>query len=288
MLIDWFTVAAQALNFLILVWLLRRFLYKPILKAIDSREQRIASELADAAAKQADANKEREDFQKKNGDFEQQRGQLLTRAADEADARKQQLLGEAREAADAMSSQRLEALNNDARTLDQAITRRTQDEVFSIARKVLKDLADADLEARASAVFIRLIRAMEGDAKESLAKALTSSADPPLVRSAFGLPDHQRAEIQDAINVMFSADVNLKFETSPELVAGIELTASGIKVAWSISEYLGSLEKSVGKLLKAQTKPKPGTEPGPGPGTEAAAVGNGAVKKEPRHEAATP
>jgi F-type H+-transporting ATPase subunit b len=44
MLIDWFTVAAQIVNFLILVWLLKHFLYKPILDAIDAREKRIAAE----------------------------------------------------------------------------------------------------------------------------------------------------------------------------------------------------------------------------------------------------
>ena len=55
MLIDWFTVGAQALNFLVLVWLLKRFLYKPILNAVDAREKRIAAELADADAKKAAA-----------------------------------------------------------------------------------------------------------------------------------------------------------------------------------------------------------------------------------------
>ena len=55
MLIDWFTIGAQALNFLILVWLMKRFLYKPILHAIDAREQRIARELAEADKKKADA-----------------------------------------------------------------------------------------------------------------------------------------------------------------------------------------------------------------------------------------
>ena len=45
MLIDWFTVGAQTLNFVILVWLMKRYLYKPVLDAIDAREQRIASEL---------------------------------------------------------------------------------------------------------------------------------------------------------------------------------------------------------------------------------------------------
>ncbi len=60
MLIDWFTVVAQALNFLILVWLLKRFLYKPILNALDAREKRIAAELADADARKAEARQERE------------------------------------------------------------------------------------------------------------------------------------------------------------------------------------------------------------------------------------
>ena len=85
MLIDWFTIAAQAINFLILVWLLKRFLYKPILDAIDAREQRIAKELADADAKKAEAQQERDDFQRKNEQFDQQRAALLSQATDGAD-----------------------------------------------------------------------------------------------------------------------------------------------------------------------------------------------------------
>ena len=76
MLIDWFTVGAQALNFLILVWLMKRFLYKPILDAIDAREQRIAAELADADAKRDAAQRERDKFQHKNEEFDQQRRTL--------------------------------------------------------------------------------------------------------------------------------------------------------------------------------------------------------------------
>ena len=57
MLINWFTVLAQAINFLILVWLLKRFLYKPILHAIDEREKGIATQLADVEAKKAVAQK---------------------------------------------------------------------------------------------------------------------------------------------------------------------------------------------------------------------------------------
>ena len=73
MLIDWFTVAAQALNFLVLVWLLKRFLYQPVLDAISTREQRIAKQLADAAAQAAAAKSEREQFEHKNAEFDAQR-----------------------------------------------------------------------------------------------------------------------------------------------------------------------------------------------------------------------
>src|ERR1700722_20992483 len=112
MLIDWFTVGAQALNFLILVWLMKRFLYQPILHAIDVRDQRIAAELADAAAKQADAQKERNEFQHKNEEFDRQRAALLIQATGEANTERQRLLDEARKAADALSAKRQETLSN--------------------------------------------------------------------------------------------------------------------------------------------------------------------------------
>ena len=110
MLIDWFTVGAQALNFIILVWLLKRFLYKPILNAVDAREKRIAAELADADAKKAEAQKERDEFRHKNEEFDQQRAALLSKATDEAKAERQRLLDDARKAADALSAKRQEAL----------------------------------------------------------------------------------------------------------------------------------------------------------------------------------
>src|ERR1022692_650145 len=171
MLIDWFTVVAQALNFLILVWLMKRFLYKPIIDAIDARETRIAKELADADAKKAEAQKDRDDFQHKNQEFDQQRAALLSKAADEAKAEGQRLLDEARAVADAASAKRQESLRNDAHTLNQAIRRRTQQEVFAIARKALTDLATTSLEERLGVVFTRRLREMDDKLKGSLGEA---------------------------------------------------------------------------------------------------------------------
>jgi F-type H+-transporting ATPase subunit b len=254
-LIDWFTVAAQVVNFLILVWLLRRYLYKPILDAVDAREKRIAAELADAAAKKAEAAKERDEFQRKNVQFDQQRAALLTKATDEANAERRRLLDEARATADTAANRQAEALRAEAEHLNGAIGRRAQQEVFAIARKALADLATVSLEERLGEAFTRRLRDLDAATKAVVAQALQSTTDPALVRSAFELPPAQRAAIQAALNETFSADVRILFQTDPDLVGGIELTTLGYKVAWSISDYLATLEKRVGELLDAQPRP---------------------------------
>jgi F-type H+-transporting ATPase subunit b len=265
MLIDWFTVAAQIVNFLILVWLLKRFLYRPILDAIDAREKRIARELADADVKKAEAQKERDEFRHKNEEFERQRAALLSQATTEAKAERQRLLDAARLAADTLSAKRQETLTSDAHNLNQSISRRAQQEVFAIARKALTDLATADLEERMCEVFIRRLREMDPRAKAGLAESLRTATAPALVRSAFALPAEQRTAIQNALNQSFSAQIRVRFETVPDLISGIELATDGQKLAWTIADYLVSLEKGVSELLKAQPNLEAGAEPKPEP-----------------------
>jgi F-type H+-transporting ATPase subunit b len=247
--ISWFTVIAQVLNFLILVWLLKRFLYKPILHAIDERERGIAARFAQAEAKKAEAEKERDDFQHKKEAFDQERSALLKKATDGAQAERQRLLDEARKDADLLRAKRQDALRNEQRNLSQEIIRWTQKEVFAISRKTLTDLAATSLDDRIGDVFIQRLRGLTGAAKDQLATALKSSTNPPRVRSAFDLPSAQHAAIQKALNETFAVDIHIQFETAPELVSGIELSAGGQKVAWSIADYLTTLEKSAGELL---------------------------------------
>lgn len=263
MLIDWFTVGAQALNFVVLVWLMKRYLYQPILNAIDARENRIAAELADADTKKAEAQKERVEFQRKNEQFDQKRATLLLQASNEADAQRQRLLDEAREAADALLVRSHEVLSNEAHDLSQAIAQQTLKEVLAIARKALSDLATTGLEERMSEVFIQRLRAMNSDEIADMETALQAAPHPAVVRSAFELPLQQRRAIQNALNETFSDEVVVRFETAPDLVSGIELATTGQKLAWSIDDYLGSLEKSITALVgkRAQTKQEIQPEP---------------------------
>ena len=271
MLIDWFTVGAQIVNFLILVWLLKHFLYKPILNAIDAREKRIAAELADADTKKADAEKERTDFEDKNKAFDDQRSALLAKAADEAKAERTRLIDQAKKDAESMRVTQADALRGDQVRLGSEITLLAENEIFAIARKTLSDLATVSLEERIGEVFTRRLRELDPKAKELLGNALKNSSQPALLRSAFDLPLDQKAAIQNALNETFSAAIRIKFEDSQDAICGIELIANGQKVGWSISSYLTGLSKKVSDLVDTQSPPaieatpKPETAKAPEP-----------------------
>ncbi|MCL4745261.1 MAG: F0F1 ATP synthase subunit delta [Burkholderiaceae bacterium] len=256
MLIDWFTVAAQLLNFIILVWLMKRFLYQPVLDAIAAREQKIAAQLADAAATKAEAHKQQDEFQRKNQAFDEQRAELLRQARNAAKAERERLQLEAREAADAASAQRAKTLLTEAQHLHAEIARHTQQQVFDIARRVLGDLAGVSLEQRMCEVFVQRLQALEGPALASLGAALeaVSDAEPALLRSAFELPPPQHAAIHAALEELFGKPIALKFETNPELVGGFELSAQGQKLAWSISDYLGALSSGLEERLAVKER----------------------------------
>lgn len=261
MLIDWFTVVAQVVNFLILVWLLKRFLYKPILNAVDAREKRVADELKNADAKEAEAQKEKDEFKRKNEDFDKQRNALLSKAKEDAKAERQRLLEEVRKEASYLKAKQHEALKNDEQNLSQEIGRRTQQEVFNIARKVLTDLAGTSLEERTIDVFAQRLRNLKDEEKKQLASALSASSGQVLIRTAFDLPQAQRDSIKKTLKETLGIETQPRFETSPDIVSGIELTSDGQKVAWSIADYLTSLQKSIDELLEEQSKSKAKTEP---------------------------
>ena len=252
--------------------------------AIDAREKRIADELADADAKKTEAQRERDDFENKNKVLDQQRSALLAKAAEEAKAVGQHLLDDAHKDADSARLAQATALRNDQKRLGRQLTNLAKNEVFGIARKTLSDLATVSLEERMGEVFTRRLHEMDGKAKELLGAALKVSSEPAVVRSTFDLGAAQRAAIQNALNETFSAEIHIRFETAPDLVSGIELTTNGQRVAWSIADYLASLEKGVDELLKKKDEAAAKAEPK----AESKAETRLEVKAGPKAEAAEP
>lgn len=242
MLIDWFTIIAQLINFLILIWLLKRFLYKPILKVIDERETLITNQLLKAENIKNEAKKEKDVFEKKNNDFAKNKKDLLQKISLDVKAEYERQLIEIKDEIASFRKKELESFNQERSHIHQEIIIKTQREVFSITRKVLADLADMTLESRIVKSFIK--RAYE---MESVLKPINPSIENTavIVKTAFELNKDQRGEIETAVDNVVGKKFQYKFEVEVSLFSGIEIVMGGNKLAWNIEDYLSKMEESV-------------------------------------------
>jgi F-type H+-transporting ATPase subunit b len=257
MKINWFTVIAQVINFLILVWLLRRFLYKPILKAIDEREKKIAAQIKDAGDKKAAAEKEQADFKKRNDDFDAQKKALMDKAVADANTQRDKLLEDAKNEANALRDKLEKAAKEKQESDALASAAKAQQQVFAITKKALKEMASSSLEEQSVNTFIKRMHALNDDEKQQFITAFKSNANTILVRSAFDLPAPQQATMTDAVNETLGTKTTLQFKTTPDLISGIELTTNGYKLAWSFTEFLQSLQNNMAAATKDKQNAKP-------------------------------
>ncbi|MEP7109778.1 MAG: hypothetical protein ABI760_17415 [Ferruginibacter sp.] len=252
--INWFTVIAQVINFLILVWLLKKFLYKPILNAIDVREKKITDKLRDADAQKVAAQKKQDDFKKQHEDFDHQKKVLMDKAVADANTQKQQLMDAAKAEADNLRSNIEKAAKEKQENDNREMSEKIQQQVFAITRKALGDIASISLEEQSANTFNKHLKELKEDEKKQFNDAFKSNSNAILVRSAFELPAKQQGEINDAVNETLSAKAQLQFETSPDIISGIELSTNGYKLFWSFSAYLNSLEKNIAETMKEKAK----------------------------------
>lgn len=260
MLIDWFTVSAQILNFLVLLYLLKHFLYKPIFDAIDAREKKIADTIADADTKKIQAENERFNFEQKNQQFEQQRQSQLDKVNHDARRQQKELLQAARLSAEKTRQEKLAALYRELQNIHQDIAQKSLQQVFSISQLALKDLASIELQQHIFIVFIQRLdnafinRTGGNEADENKALTLEKMLNKPqakfIVRCSFELTADQQNQIRSILQQWRKDEtaVELRFEIAEQLICGIEITANGWRLAWNSQNYLDLLQKSCAEL----------------------------------------
>lgn len=243
--LDWFTLVAQIVNFLVLVGLLKHFLYDRIIGAMNEREAAIAGRLDEAARARESAEREAESFRSRNRDFEAQREQMLARAADEAGSLRQQLMEDARLEAEKAQAQWLETLQRERQGMLQDFRERVGQGVFALASHGLKELADADLEEQILKVFVERVRTLDPAQRETIVGAVRGSSREVELRTAFPVHPNAQVELARSLRQHLDDGIELRFTTVPELICGVELRAHSHRLAWNLNAHLESLEARV-------------------------------------------
>lgn len=253
-MINWFTVTAQIVNFLVLVYLLKRFLYKPIIKAMDERERRIAGRLKEAEQREEAARKEQEQYEEKNREIDSQRETLLSQIKENVETQRKELVSKARHQVDGLRTNWYHALEREKEAFLQELRERTGKHICAIARRTLKDLGNVELEQHMVRLFIERLRGLDEAEQRALKDSVHKSKREVAVMSAFEIPEAMSREIAEVIGDYTADSERLQFETSPDVICGIELRAHGRKIAWSVRDYLEGLETTLTEVLKGEAK----------------------------------
>ena len=250
--IDGFTFAAQIVNFLILVWLLKRFLYGPVLKAIDDRERNIAERQKTAEQEQHAAEQARRSYEQRKQELEHVKESLVSEATAEVESWKREALSTAREHVASKRRSWQEALIREQESSLNEFRLRTARQVQEVARHVLRELADQGLEDQTVRRF--LVHLSES---YPLAASETGDSRNPgevVLRTAFPLTDAGQAAVQQELAPRVG-NGPVRFDLDPELVCGVEMIVGDHKFQWNVDHYLHALEHSVTAALERHDRP---------------------------------
>jgi F-type H+-transporting ATPase subunit b len=251
-LINWFTVGAQVVNFLVLVLLLRQFLYRPILRVMAERQRTIDEQLEDAARLRVEATAEGDRHRLAIRQLATEREEQQRRLREELEVQRRTGLQEARAEVDELQRRWWAAVEREREGFLTELRQRVVDQVIEVARSALADLAGESFEERVAERFIQRLQEIDPDQRATLLAAAREEGGRLHVRSAFPLPAELRDRLDKAVHDALGSGHELDFQIAPGLVAGVELRASGQSLAWSLDDYLESLERAMVELLSGE------------------------------------
>jgi F-type H+-transporting ATPase subunit b len=242
MSIDWVTTAAQLINFLILIGLLKRFLYRPILDGIDAREAEIASRMGEAAAIRESAEAKEVEYKAQIADLSASRAEMLEKTHLAAETERDALLSDARSRLVKEQSEREEHRAEEARQYVADLHQNGARAVLALTRKALSDLADETLEQRIVVNAAAQIKDMAVDLRDvagDFHEGVVLTRDP--------LPADAQTRLRDELASVLPG-FTFQFDTDPALSPGLNLRLGGAQVGWTVDSYLNGL----GEMLEDQ------------------------------------
>lgn len=253
MQIDWLTVAAQIVNFLVLVWLLQRFLYKPITNAMRRREERISSRLAEAKAAREEAEEEARTFRQKQQELEAGKDDILDKTRAEADDLRERLEAEIREDMEEKRADWQDHLEEERDAFVATLQRQAGQRLIEITERVLADFADTDIAERVVATFAEHLKALDEETREEMVKAASGQEASALVQSGTKLDGTAKGRITRTIHEILSTDIDIEYREDRDMVFGVRLTIGDYTVEWSAMRYLKRLGVELAEIIDAKT-----------------------------------
>lgn len=236
MSIDWLTVAAQIANFLVLLWLLKRFLYRPILDGIDAREKEISDRMSEAGRLMEDARTKIAAYEDKLSELKNNHAEMVENLRREAAREHDALIAEARYRIDRERSEFENHLVVEKKRFIQHLSETGARVLLHLTRKVMSDLVDETLEERIAVCALKKLEPMADEIRR-----LIRGSRPVTVTTNAALAEDLRKRVYDDLQKL-APGIECIFEVDPSQSFGLILRVGPTSIEWTIDSYLSELE----------------------------------------------
>jgi F-type H+-transporting ATPase subunit b len=223
MQLDLTSFVLELINFAVLVWILHRFLYRPVLAAIDRRRAAVEKSLAQAKAAQDEAATLKTQVEGRLASWERERAEAKGKLAAELAAQREKALAETARAAE-QERARLAALQA-RRDLERrsADEQRALEQAAGFAARLLERVSGPELDARLVELLAADLAALPKDRLDALAEAARAAGGGVAVQSAHPLSESARTRLEQALSQSLGVECRAQYAADESLVGGVRV-----------------------------------------------------------------
>ena len=242
MQIDWFEIVAQIINFFIILFILQKLLYKPVINMMETRQERIQKDQIEAEEKMNKAEELISEYDTKIAGVEDEKREILDDARDKAQERKQELLEIYKEEAENKRQVYLNEIEDEKELFIKNLRKKLGQNAVKLASHILSNISSKELEDEVFNTFLENIRNLRDNIEEP--GLLDEEKDIELY-SAEELSQDKKEKIKEVLGEQVENLDHLEFEVDEDLILGYQLSLETYTVHTDIKNYLDSIEEEI-------------------------------------------
>jgi F-type H+-transporting ATPase subunit b len=219
--IDWWTLGLQTINVVVLLWVLQRFLFKPVLAIIAQRQAKVEQLTADAQTAREQAEKLRAELETQRTALSSTRAQSLAEVQAEVQKLRDTLLAQARKEAQDLAAASTQALARERTAVEKTLCTQAAMLAGDMARRLLERLPAQQLARPFMEAAVRQLKALGAAETEALRQGEENATAQ--VISASTLSADEQEFLRAALASTLGRSMALSFSVDPALIAGVEL-----------------------------------------------------------------
>ena len=245
--INWFEIIAQMINFFILLFILHKLFYKPVIKSMEGRQQRIRDKQDEADEKMKKADELIALYERKTKELENNKEKQLEEASNKADEKREALIATYKEEAEEKRRDYMNEVEEEQEHFMQEVRTILGKNAVKIAAHILEMISGDDLDNKSFDAFMEKVRSLD---RETLHEEAETGEERILMISSKIMAKDQKETLEEVLREKLDTFRGIDYQVDEELIHGYELKLETLTVHTNIKKYVQESEKQVLQTLE--------------------------------------